>query len=63
MAPIAVAGRIGVITKEIDISSDPLLAQTLLGGVDELFKNPLPCFVVSHEVIQGVTLRRRVLRM
>ena len=61
MASVAVACRVGVVLEEVDRAADPFLAEPLLGRYEQAFEDPFAGFVVHHEVVQRVALRRRVL--
>ena len=63
VAAVGVARGVGVVLEEEHLAADPLLAQPLLGAVDEALEDPLPRLVVHHEVRDRVALRRRVLRV
>ena len=47
VAPIAIASRISVITKEVDISANSLFVEPLLSGLHKLLKNPLSRLVMG----------------
>src|SRR5690606_10048605 len=61
VAAIGVAGRVGVVLEEVDLASDALFLEALLGRVDQALENPLPRLVVCHHVDQRIALRSRVL--
>src|SRR5690606_33943698 len=61
VAAVGVARRVGVVLEEVDLPSDPLLFQPLLGRVDEAFEDALTGLVVGHDIGQRVTLGSGVL--
>ena len=61
VAAVRVASRVGVVLEQVDRPADRFLGEALLGRLDELFEDPLPRLVVDDEVVQRVTLGRRVL--
>ena len=58
MTSVTVARRIGVVFKKIDRATYTLIAQTLLGTYQQLFKNSLACFIVNDHLVYRVTLGR-----
>ena len=63
VAPVRVAGRVGVVLEQVDDAAHPFVAKARLRGADEAFEDPLPCLVVRDEIVCRVTLWRRVLRV
>jgi hypothetical protein len=63
VAPIAIASRISVIAKEVDISANSFFVEPFLSRLHELLKDPLPCLVMGHEVIERVTFSGGILRV
>jgi hypothetical protein len=63
VAPIAIASRISVIAKEVDISPNSLFIEPFLSRLHELLENPLPRLVMGHEVIERVTFSGGILRV
>ena len=63
MAPVAVAGRVGVVLEEVDVALDALFAEALFGRTEEALENALAGLVVGDEVEQRIALRRGVLGM
>ncbi len=63
VAPVGVAGRVGVVLEEEDLAPDPFLGQPLLGGTDQALQDSLPSLVVSDHVVEVVALRGGVLGM
>ena len=61
MAPVAVAGGVGVVLEEVDGAADRLLGEALLGRLHERLEDPLPRLVVHDEVVERVALGRGVL--
>jgi hypothetical protein len=63
VAPIGVAGRIGVVLEQVDVAADALLGEPRLGIDDQVLQNPLPRLVVRDQGGQVVTLGRGVFRV
>ena len=63
VAPVAVAGRVGVVLEQVDRAPDALFTKALLGRHEELLEDPFPGLVVDDEVVEGVALGRGVLGM
>ena len=61
VAAVGVAGRVGVVLEQEDDAPDALLAQTGLGGDDQVLQDPLAGLVVDHEVADRVAFGRGVL--
>ena len=61
VAPVGVAGRVGVVLEQVDDAADALLAQPGLGPGHELVEDALPRLVVRHEIGDRVALGRGVL--
>ena len=61
MAPIGVAGGVGVVLEQEHLAPDTLLPQTLLGAADEAFEDALTRLVVDDEIVDRVALGRCVL--
>ena len=63
VAPVAVAGRVGVVLEQVDRAADRLLCETLLGRRNQRLEDPLAGLVVDNKVVQRIALRRGVLGM
>jgi L-ascorbate metabolism protein UlaG (beta-lactamase superfamily) len=63
VAAVGVAGRVGVVLEQVDVSGDALFAQPPVGVDEQALQDPLAGLVVRDQVDQAVALRRRVLRM
>jgi hypothetical protein len=63
VAPVRIAGRIGVVLEEQDVARDPVLPQALLGLVQEVLDDALAGLVVDDQLGDVVALGRRVLRV
>ena len=63
MATVRITSRIRVVLEKEYLSADAFLFETAFGGLDEPFQDPLAGLVVGHDVVEAVTLRRRVLGM
>ena len=61
VAAVAVAGRVGVVAEQVDVATDALLGEPLLGGLDQAAQDPLPRLVVGHQLGDRVALRGGVL--
>jgi hypothetical protein len=60
VAAVTVTGRVGVVLEQQDVARDPVLAQPLLGLVQEVPHDPLAGLVVDDELADVVALGRRV---
>src|SRR5262249_5333428 len=60
---VRVTGRVGVVLEEQDVAGDAVLAESLLGLVQEVLDDTLTGLVVDHELGDVVALRRRVFGM
>ena len=63
VAAVGVAGRVGVVLEEQDVAGDPVLAQALLGLVQQVLDDPLAGLVVDDQLGDVVALGRGVLRV
>ena len=63
MAAVGVARRVGVVLEEQDVAGDPVLAEPLLGLVQEVLHDALARLVVDDQVGDVVALGRGVLGM
>ena len=54
---VGVARRVGVVLEQVDVASDPLLAQPGLRPFDQLGQDPLPRLVVDHQLGDVVAFR------
>jgi hypothetical protein len=63
VAPIAIASRISVIAKQVDISANSLFIETFLSRLHELLKDPLPRLVMGYEVIERVAFACGIFRV
>src|SRR5207253_3290620 len=61
VAPVGVAGGVGVVLEQVDDAADALFAESLLGAREQALEDALPCLVVADEVVDGVALGRGVL--
>ncbi len=61
VAPVGVPGGVGVVLEEQDVARDAVLAQPLLGLMEQVLHDPLARLVVDDELGDVVTLRRGVL--
>jgi hypothetical protein len=63
VAPVRVAGRVGVVLEQVDLAGDALVVQPLLGVDQQALQDALPRPVVHHDIGHGVALGRRILRV
>jgi hypothetical protein len=56
MTPVRVPGAVGVVLEDIDLTSDPLLLETLLGTPYQALEDPLSRLVVGDDVFEVVAL-------
>jgi hypothetical protein len=63
VAPVGVAGVVGVVLERLDLPGDAPLRQAPLGASDEVFDDPFARPVGAHQVAEVVALGCRVFRM
>ena len=63
VAAVGVARRVGVVLEEQDVAGDPVLAQALLGLVQQVLDDALAGLVVDDQLGDVVALGRGVLRV
>ena len=63
VAAIGIAGRIGVVLEQIDITGDAFFAEALLRVHEKSLKDSLSCFVVNNGRDDVVTLGSGVFRV
>ena len=63
VAAVGVAGRVGVVLEEVDVTGDALLLEALLGVDEQSLEDALPRLVVRDQRDDVVALGRRVLRV
>jgi urea transporter len=56
VAAVAVAGRVGVVLEQVDGAADALLAEALLGRLQQALEDALAGLVVHHQVVEAVAL-------
>ena len=61
VAAVGVAGGVGVVLEQVDVTGDALFAQPPLGVDEQALEDPLPRLVVRDEVDDVVALGRGVL--
>ena len=61
VAPVGVAGGVGVVLEQEHLAPDALLPQALLGTADEALEDALTRLVVDDEIVDRVALGRGVL--
>jgi hypothetical protein len=63
VAAVRVAGGVGVVLEQVDLTGDALVVQALLRVDEQALQDPLAGTVVHHHVGHRVTLGRGVLRV
>ena len=63
VAPVGVAGAVGVVLEDEDLPTNPLLLEPLLGPLYEPFEDSLSRLVVGDDIFDVVAFRSGELRM
>ncbi len=63
VAPVGVAGAVGVVLEDEDLSPDPLLLEAILGSAYQSLEDPLPRLVVGNNRFELIAFWRRKLGM
>ena len=56
VAPVGVAGAIGVVLEDEDLAPNSLFLQTLLGSLDQALEDSLACLVVRDHIFDHIAL-------
>ena len=63
VATVGIARRVGVVLEQIDVASDALLSESLLGIHAQPFQNALPRTIVGDQLLHAVAFSGRILRV
>ncbi|CPU64526.1 Uncharacterised protein [Mycobacteroides abscessus] len=63
MAAVRVAGGVGVVLEQVDVATDALVGETLLGIDEQIFQNTLAGAVMGDQLHQAVAFGGGVFRV